>query len=167
MDCSRSDCATNFPRRISSSARCFRGLAGLSARRKLSKSHCGCVRVSFSRTVIFRAFMPASVAPIWPAVTGTRPLVSWKCARPSRWRTSKTDDNDEVRITNDEERPNARVTKERSDASFRHLDFVIPSSLDICHSSFLHTRTPGSLSEMISDSERTHRFQEGNLPGGL
>ena len=33
--------------------------------------------------------------------------------------------------------------------------------------SFLHTRTQRSLFEIISDRERTHRFQEGNLPGGL
>ena len=82
-------------------------------------------------------------------------------------RSSEKDDDDEARMTNDEGRPDARITKERSDASFSHSDFVIPSSLDICHSSFLHTRTPGSLSEIVSDNDRTHRFQEGNLPGGL
>ena len=82
-------------------------------------------------------------------------------------RSSEKDDDDEARMTNDEGRPDARITKERSDASFSHSDFVIPSSLDICHSSFLHTRTPGSLSEIMSDSDRTHRFAEGNLPGGL
>src|ERR1700686_1108808 len=60
-------------------------------------------------------------------------------------RSSEADDNDEARMTNDEGRPNARITKERSDASFRHSDLL-----------FLHTRTRHSLSEIINDSARTH-----------
>jgi len=40
--------------------------------------------------------------------------------------------NDEIRMTNDETNPNDRITKGDS-------DFVIPSSLDIRHSSFLQT----------------------------
>ncbi|PYL03472.1 MAG: 4-hydroxy-3-methylbut-2-en-1-yl diphosphate synthase [Verrucomicrobia bacterium] len=40
--------------------------------------------------------------------------------------------NDEARLTNDEGSPNAQMTK-------RTPDFVIPSSSDIRHSSFLHT----------------------------
>jgi (E)-4-hydroxy-3-methylbut-2-enyl-diphosphate synthase len=40
--------------------------------------------------------------------------------------------NDEARMTNDEASPNDRITKSGS-------DFVIPSSLDIRHSSFLET----------------------------
>ena len=47
--------------------------------------------------------------------------------------------NNEVRMTNDERRPNDRMTKEQPDASVRASDFVIPSSLDIRHSSFLET----------------------------
>src|ERR1700680_3756659 len=70
-------------------------------------------------------------------------------------------------MTNDEISPNDRNTKEQTQPSVRHSDFVIPSSLDICHSSFLYTRTGRPLSEIISDSERTHRFQEGDLPCGL
>jgi (E)-4-hydroxy-3-methylbut-2-enyl-diphosphate synthase len=41
-------------------------------------------------------------------------------------------ENDEVRMTNDERSPNDRMTK-------RGVGFVIPSSLDIRHSSFLNT----------------------------
>ena len=41
-------------------------------------------------------------------------------------------ENDEARMTNDERSSNAQMTKSGS-------DFVIPSSLDIRHSSFLHT----------------------------
>jgi len=46
--------------------------------------------------------------------------------------------NDEARMTNDEGSPNDRMTKEQA-SSLRHSDFVIPSSLDIGHSSFLVT----------------------------
>jgi len=46
--------------------------------------------------------------------------------------------NDEVRMTNDEGSPNDRMTKEQA-STLRHSDFVIPSSLDIRHSSFLQT----------------------------
>jgi len=42
------------------------------------------------------------------------------------------------RMTNDEGSPNDRMTKEQA-SSLRHSDFVIPSSLDIGHSSFLVT----------------------------
>jgi (E)-4-hydroxy-3-methylbut-2-enyl-diphosphate synthase len=44
----------------------------------------------------------------------------------------RTRENDETRMTKDEESPNAQMTKSGS-------DFVIPSSLDIRHSSFLDT----------------------------
>jgi (E)-4-hydroxy-3-methylbut-2-enyl-diphosphate synthase len=47
--------------------------------------------------------------------------------------------NDDARMTNDERSSNAQMTKEQPDASSRHSDFVIPSSLDIGHSSFLNT----------------------------
>jgi len=46
--------------------------------------------------------------------------------------------NDEARMTNDEGSPNDRMTKEQA-SSLRHSDFVIPSSLDIGHLSFLVT----------------------------
>jgi len=48
-------------------------------------------------------------------------------------------ENDEARMTNDEGSPNDQMTKRKADTSLRHSDFVIPSSLDISHSSFLHT----------------------------
>jgi len=44
----------------------------------------------------------------------------------------RTRENDEARMTNDEKSPNEQMTKSGS-------DFVIPSSLDIGHSSFLAT----------------------------
>jgi (E)-4-hydroxy-3-methylbut-2-enyl-diphosphate synthase len=47
--------------------------------------------------------------------------------------------NDEARMTNDERNPNDRMTEGKSGASVRASDFVIPSSLDIRHSSFLDT----------------------------
>jgi len=58
--------------------------------------------------------------------------------------------NDEARMTNDERSPNARMTKERAKRSHRHLDFVIPSSLDIRHSSL-----PGSL---ITSAAQLHEL---------
>jgi (E)-4-hydroxy-3-methylbut-2-enyl-diphosphate synthase len=45
--------------------------------------------------------------------------------------------NDERRMTNDERNPNDRMTKEQPPASIAASGFVIPSSLDIRHSSFL------------------------------
>jgi (E)-4-hydroxy-3-methylbut-2-enyl-diphosphate synthase len=50
-----------------------------------------------------------------------------------------TAENDEARMTNDERSPNDRMTKDQPEASIRASGFVIPSSLDIRHSSFLHT----------------------------
>jgi (E)-4-hydroxy-3-methylbut-2-enyl-diphosphate synthase len=47
--------------------------------------------------------------------------------------------NDEARMTNDEGSPNDRMTKGKADTSLPHSGFVIPSSLDIRHSSFLQT----------------------------
>ncbi len=47
--------------------------------------------------------------------------------------------NDEARMTNDERSANDPITKQQADASVRASDFVIPSSLDIRHSSFLNT----------------------------
>ena len=47
--------------------------------------------------------------------------------------------NDEARMTNDEWSANDPITKQQPDASVRASDFVIPSSLDIRHSSFLNT----------------------------
>jgi (E)-4-hydroxy-3-methylbut-2-enyl-diphosphate synthase len=47
--------------------------------------------------------------------------------------------NDEALMTNDERNPNDRMTEGKSEASVRASDFVIPSSLDIRHSSFLET----------------------------
>jgi (E)-4-hydroxy-3-methylbut-2-enyl-diphosphate synthase len=46
--------------------------------------------------------------------------------------------NDEARMTNDERSPNDRMVEERGTPA-RVSDFVIPSSLDIRHSSFLQT----------------------------
>jgi len=48
-------------------------------------------------------------------------------------------ENDEGRMTNDERSTNAQLTKEQSSSSVRHSDFVIPSTFDIRHSTFLHT----------------------------
>jgi (E)-4-hydroxy-3-methylbut-2-enyl-diphosphate synthase len=42
-------------------------------------------------------------------------------------------------MTNDETSPNDQMAKGKTDSSLRHLDFVVPSSLDIGHSSFLDT----------------------------
>jgi Enzyme involved in the deoxyxylulose pathway of isoprenoid biosynthesis len=50
-----------------------------------------------------------------------------------------TAENDEAGMSNDERSPNERMTKEQPEASIRASGFVIPSSLDIRHSSFLHT----------------------------
>jgi (E)-4-hydroxy-3-methylbut-2-enyl-diphosphate synthase len=47
--------------------------------------------------------------------------------------------NDEARMTNDEWSANDPITKQQPDASVRASDFVMPSSLDIRHSSFLNT----------------------------
>ena len=47
--------------------------------------------------------------------------------------------NDKARMTNDERSPNDRITKEQPDASIRASGFVIPSTFDIRHSSFLQT----------------------------
>ena len=47
--------------------------------------------------------------------------------------------NDEARMTNDERSSNDPMTKEQPSDSVRDSSFVIPSSLDIRHSSFLHT----------------------------
>jgi (E)-4-hydroxy-3-methylbut-2-enyl-diphosphate synthase len=47
--------------------------------------------------------------------------------------------NDEARMTNDERSSNDPMTKEQPSDSGRDSSFVIPSSLDIRHSSFLHT----------------------------
>jgi (E)-4-hydroxy-3-methylbut-2-enyl-diphosphate synthase len=47
--------------------------------------------------------------------------------------------NDEARMTNDGKKRNDRMTEAKSEASNRASDFVIPSSLDIRHSSFLET----------------------------
>jgi (E)-4-hydroxy-3-methylbut-2-enyl-diphosphate synthase len=46
--------------------------------------------------------------------------------------------NDEARMTKDEGSPKAQMTKEQA-SNLRHSDFVIPSSSDIRHSSFLQT----------------------------
>jgi (E)-4-hydroxy-3-methylbut-2-enyl-diphosphate synthase len=50
-----------------------------------------------------------------------------------------TAENDQARMTNDERSPNDRRTEEQPEASIRASGFVIPSSLDIRHSSFLGT----------------------------
>jgi (E)-4-hydroxy-3-methylbut-2-enyl-diphosphate synthase len=47
--------------------------------------------------------------------------------------------NDKARMTNDETRANEQMTTEQPDDSVRASSFVIPSSLDIRHSSFLDT----------------------------
>jgi (E)-4-hydroxy-3-methylbut-2-enyl-diphosphate synthase len=47
--------------------------------------------------------------------------------------------NDEARMTNDERSSNDPMTKEQPSDSGQDSSFVIPSSLDIRHSSFLHT----------------------------
>ena len=59
--------------------------------------------------------------------------------RASRAKMTTSVENDEARITNDKRSPNDRNTKARTQTSVRHSDFVIPSSLDIRHSSFLQT----------------------------
>ena len=46
--------------------------------------------------------------------------------------------DDEGRMTNDERSPNVRMATEQAGNSVRGSGFVIPSSLDIRHSSFLH-----------------------------
>jgi hypothetical protein len=48
-------------------------------------------------------------------------------------------ENDEARMTNDERNPNDQMTKEQTHSAVRDSDFVIPSSLDIRHSSFRHS----------------------------
>jgi (E)-4-hydroxy-3-methylbut-2-enyl-diphosphate synthase len=48
-------------------------------------------------------------------------------------------ENDETLMTKDEGSPNDQITKKKVDTSLRHSGFVIPSSLDIRHSSFLQT----------------------------
>ena len=48
-------------------------------------------------------------------------------------------ENDEARMTNDERSTNAQMTQEQSSPSVRQSGFVIPSTFDIRHSSFLHT----------------------------
>jgi (E)-4-hydroxy-3-methylbut-2-enyl-diphosphate synthase len=48
-------------------------------------------------------------------------------------------ENDESRMSNDETNPNDQMTKQESNDPIRASDFVIPSSLDIRPSSFLHT----------------------------
>jgi (E)-4-hydroxy-3-methylbut-2-enyl-diphosphate synthase len=50
-----------------------------------------------------------------------------------------TADNDEARMTNDERNPNEQMPEEGAEASIRASDFVISSSLDLRHSSFLET----------------------------
>jgi (E)-4-hydroxy-3-methylbut-2-enyl-diphosphate synthase len=52
---------------------------------------------------------------------------------------SRSAANDEAGMTNDEGSPSAQMTKEQSDDSSLRSGFGIPSSLDIRHSSFLHT----------------------------
>jgi (E)-4-hydroxy-3-methylbut-2-enyl-diphosphate synthase len=47
--------------------------------------------------------------------------------------------NDEALMTKDEGSPNDQMTKKKVDTSLRHSGFVIPSSLDLRHSSFLQT----------------------------
>ena len=48
-------------------------------------------------------------------------------------------ENDETRMTNDERSPNDQMTKQHTGDPVRASGFVIPSSLDIRHSSFLNT----------------------------
>jgi ribonuclease D len=62
-------------------------------------------------------------------------------------------------MTNDEGNPNAQITKERSEISSRHSDFVIPSSLDIRHSSLSEKliATPAQLEELLAQIEPVDR----------
>lgn len=53
----------------------------------------------------------------------------------------RTTENDEARMTNNDRRPNERMTKSGS-------GFVIPSSLDIRHTSFLHASRRGGLTPL-------------------
>jgi ribonuclease D len=55
-------------------------------------------------------------------------------------------------MTNDEGNANAQITKERSETSSRHSDFVIPSSLDIRHSSLSEEliTTPAQLEGLLA-----------------
>jgi hypothetical protein len=78
-------------------------------------------------------------------------------------------------MTNDQGSPNAYCTNVVGRA-LRLPTARLPTYVSHCqamrlpynvNSSFLHTRTQRSLFEIISDRERTYRFQEGNLPGGL
>jgi (E)-4-hydroxy-3-methylbut-2-enyl-diphosphate synthase len=48
--------------------------------------------------------------------------------------------NDEARMTNDQTSPNDQMAKGKTESSLRHTDFVIPSSLDISHSSLKVTK---------------------------
>jgi ribonuclease D len=68
-------------------------------------------------------------------------------------------ENDESRMTNDERSTNVQMTKRASQSSTRDSDFVIPSSLDIRHSSLARglIRTSEQLNELISHLDRHDR----------
>jgi ribonuclease D len=59
--------------------------------------------------------------------------------------------NDKARMTNDEGSTNDRITKQESQRPHRHSGFVIPSSLDIRHSSFRSAviATDAQLAELV------------------
>jgi ribonuclease D len=62
-------------------------------------------------------------------------------------------------MTNDERNPNAQMTKERSGTASRDSSFVIPSSLDIRHSSLQDApiATAGQLAELLKKIEAADR----------
>src|SRR6266705_5721021 len=62
-------------------------------------------------------------------------------------------------MTNDEGSANDRITKEGVETSHRHLDFVIPSSLDIRHLSLLGSliASAAQLHELVSRIESVDR----------
>src|SRR5262249_23700515 len=62
-------------------------------------------------------------------------------------------------MTNDEGSTNDRITKQESHPQHRHSDFVIPSSLDIRHSSFRSTviATDAQLTELLRNINAAKR----------
>jgi len=68
-------------------------------------------------------------------------------------------ENDEARMTNDEGSVNAKMTKQQPDRGSRHPDFVIPSSLDIRHSSLPSglVATDARLAELVEKIDTADR----------
>ncbi len=68
-------------------------------------------------------------------------------------------ENDEPRMTNDEGSVNAKMTKQQPEQGSRHPDFVIPSSLDIRHSSLPSglVATDARLAELVEKIDTADR----------